>query len=190
MKTLSLSDSNGRLTGQKTRLRAKLPADAERDYQWQTDAEIAYLDATLPLRMTYSDYLKEYLKTLRHHSPTRRLFAIETLGGEHIGNCTYYGINEGKREAELGIVIGHHSYRDRGYGTDAVAILLRHIFSNTRLERITLKTRADNIRAQKCFLKCGFSPRGQQIIGAYHFLFMEINRSRWLQRAGKTSPVT
>ena len=164
------------LTGQKTRLRAKTAADAERDYQWQTDAEIMHLDATMPLEITFTRYLIEYRQSLREHSPTRRLFAIETMGGEHIGNLSYYGINEDEGRAELGIMIGQRDYRDKGYGTDAVNTLLRHIFNHTSLRRITLKTLPENIRAQKCFLKCGFTPSGEKTIDGHHFLLMEITR--------------
>ena len=189
MKTRSLYDFKTPLTGRKTRLRAKTTADAERDYRWQTDAETAHLDATLPLGMSFARYLFEYQQMLREHSPTRRLFAIETTSGEHIGNLSYYGINEEKGEAELGIMIGQRNYRDKGYGTDAVNTLLRHIFSHNSLKRITLKTLAGNIRAQKCFLKCGFAPSGEKAIDGHHFLLMEITHAAWRSQRGKTPPL-
>ena len=180
MKTPSLSVSEIRPTGRQSSLRAKSLEDAERDYQWQTDAEMARLDATFPLGISFAGYLAEYRRTLRHGSPTRRMFAIENAGGEHIGNCGYYGINEDRAEAELGIMIGQRSHLDKGYGADAVNALLRYIFDHTALKRIFLKTLPENIRAQKCFLKCGFIPCGQKTIEERHFLLMEIDRNRWL----------
>jgi len=185
MKTPSLYSIKNRLAGRKTRLRAKRPADAERDYQWQTDAEMAYLDATLPLKMTYANYLVQYLQKLSHNSPTRRLFAIETTDGEHIGNLSYYAINRAKGEAELGIMIGQHSYRGKGYGTDAVHTILCHIFINTALKRIILKTLKGNTRAQKCFLKCGFTPFEEKKVEGHYFLLMEMDRDRWLELSKK-----
>ena len=80
----------------------------------------------------------------------RHRFAVETLDGKHIGNCAYYGVNETKGEAELGIMIGDRDCWDKGYGADAVGTLLDYIFRRTNLKRIHLKTLDSNIRAQKC----------------------------------------
>ncbi|MFA5316368.1 MAG: GNAT family N-acetyltransferase [Dehalococcoidales bacterium] len=187
MKTLSHCDSDAPLAGDKTRLRVKIFADAERDYQWQTDNEITYLDASRPLRITFTQYLAEYLKTLSNPSPMRRFFAIETLDGEHIGNCTFYSIDRERGKAELGIMIGQREYWGKGYGTDAVNTMLGYIFNHTGLKRIRLKTLVSNIRARKCFLKCGFAACGQKNIEGYQFLLMEISHDRWLELAGKSS---
>lgn len=186
MKTLSPCDFEAPLVGGKTRLRAKMLADAKRDYQWQTDPETAYLDATEPLNIPFSRYFTEYREILSHPSPLRRFFAIETFSGEHIGNCTYYGIDREKDEAELGIMIGRREYRGKGYGADAVNTMLGYIFKQTGLKSIKLKTLTGNLQAQKCFLKCGFAALGEKTVEGYHFLLMEIDRDRWLKQ-GKNS---
>jgi len=188
MKIPSPCGSNPPLVGQKTRLRAKTLADAEQDYRWQSDPETARLDATEPLAMPFSFYLVEYQKTLDYPSPERRIFAIETRnGGQHIGNCTYYGIDQRKGEAELGIMIGEREFRGKGYGSDAVNTLLCHIFTQTSLKKIRLKTLWHNLRAQKCFLKCGFTATGEKIMEGHHFLLMELDRNQWLKLAADKS---
>lgn len=190
MKTLSPCDYKTPLTGGKTRLRAKILADAERDYRWQSDPETAYLDATEPPKMPFSRYLTEYREILSLPSPERRFFAIETLSGKQIGNCTYYGIDQQKGEAELGIMIGARQYRGKGYGTDAVTTLLGYIFKQTHLKKIRLKTLVDNPRAQQCFSKCGFAASGEKTIEGHHFLLMEIDRDRWLKQAANNADRT
>ncbi|RJQ40881.1 MAG: N-acetyltransferase [Dehalococcoidia bacterium] len=165
--------------GTKTRLRAKTLADAGRDYRWQCDPETACLDATEPLRMPFVQYLAEYRKMLSLASPERRFFAIETLSGQHIGNCSYYGIDRQKGDAELGIMIGERQYRGKGYGSDAATTLLDYIFRQTDLKKIRLKTLWDNLRAQRCFAKCGFIASGEKMIEGHHFLLMETDRERW-----------
>ena len=190
MKTLSHCDPDSPLTGSKTRLRAKAPTDAERDYLWQADPETARLDATEPLKMTFSRYCAEYMKVLSFHSPERRLFAIDTLDGKHIGNCSYYNIDWLSGEAELGVMIGDTAHRGKGYGADAVNTLLFHIFEQTDLKRIRLKTLWDNLRAQKCFRKCGFAASGEKTIEEHHFLIMEIDRKRWLKQTARNSVQT
>ena len=167
------------IVGSKIILLDKKLADAQDDYSWQADPELAQLDAAPLLATTFSKYLADYASELRYPSPTRCQFAIETVDGQHIGNCTYYGINEADGEAELGIMIGNRDYWDKGYGTDAVAALLRHIFHRTDLKRVYLKTLDSNHRAQRCFQKCGFTPYRHLIKDGFSFVLMEIRREDW-----------
>jgi RimJ/RimL family protein N-acetyltransferase len=160
-------------------IREKSPSDAFDDYAWETDPELARLDAAPVLSIPYSQYLPEYTDELHNLSTTSYRFAIDNLEGEHIGNCSYYNVNRSKGEAELGIMIGNRDYWSKGYGTDAVATLVNYIFRRTKLNRIHLKTLDWNIRAQKCFQKCGFTPYGQLARDGYNFMLMEINREKW-----------
>jgi RimJ/RimL family protein N-acetyltransferase len=169
----------------KTRLREKKLGDAGSDYSWQTNPELSALDAVPPLSLSYPEYLARYATELRYPSARRQRFAIETTDGKHIGNCTYYAINNKRGEAELGIMIGNRNYWDKGYGVDAVTNLLELIFRETRLNRIYLKTLVNNARAQKCFTRCGFTPCGHLKRDGYNFILMELNRRQWHQQAKK-----
>ncbi len=162
------------LNVQKVRLRQKKLADAANDYAWRVDPELSSLDAAPALVCSFEEYLKIYAEELNHPLRGQCRFAIETLDGEHIGNCGYFDIDEGEGEAELGIMIGERAYWDKGYGADAVITLLNHNFATTKLKRIYLKTLDWNIRAQKCFEKCGFTPCREVIVKGYRFLIMEI----------------
>jgi RimJ/RimL family protein N-acetyltransferase len=160
----------------KVRLREKRLDDAALDYAWKTNAKLAKLDAAPALRIGFQQYLANYADELRHPSPNRERFAIETTNGKHIGNCTYYAINKANGEAELGIMIGNRTYWDKGYGASAVSTLVRHIFQRTRLVRIYLKTLISNKRAQKCFAKCGFTRCGRLSYDGHNFVLMELRR--------------
>ncbi len=181
------------VTGNKIRLRKKRLVDAADNYAWQTDHELNQLDAVPLQSTTFPHYLTAYLDELRYPSSKRRTFAIETLEGKHIGNCSYYDINEDKGETQLGIMIGNRDYWDKGYGTEAVTMLLSRIFQETNLNRVYLKTLVSNIRAQRCFQKCGFALYGTLNKDGYHFVLMEIFRKQWSERNLKkyrTSPDT
>ena len=169
----------------KTRLREKMLGDAGYDYSWQTDPELAALDAISPPSLSYPEYLARYALELRYPSARRQRFAIETLHGEHIGNCTYYAIEHKRGEAEIGIMIGNRDYWDKGYGADAINKLLEYIFGQTGLNRIYLKTLVANTRAQKCFTRCGFTPFGNLKRDGYNFMLMELQRRQWRQQSGK-----
>ncbi len=166
-------------TGSKVILRGKTLADAQDDYTWQTDPELARLDAVPSLATTFAQYWSDYAAELRYSSSARHQFAVETLDGKHIGNCSWYNCSETKGEAELGIMIGNHDYWDKGYGTDAVTTLVSYIFHQTNLKRVYLKTLDWNIRAQKCFEKCGFTPCGYLARDGFSFVLMELHRKQW-----------
>ena len=170
------------ISGDKIKLRGKRLSDAADDYAWLTDAELAELDAAPLPTTTFPQYLADYASNLRYPPTIRHQFAIETSEGKHIGNCTYYGIDSDKNQAELGIMIGDRDYWDQGYGSDAVAALLDHVFRKTRLNRLYLKTLLSNTRAQKCFSKCGFTPYGHLKKDGYSFILMESKREEWEKR--------
>ncbi len=168
------------LAGKRINLRPKQLQDAANDYKWQTDSELCRLDAASPLLCSFQEFLESYVEEF--HRPSRSCrFAIETLDGKHIGNCSYFSVDETKMEAELGIMIGDKDYWDQGYGADVILTSLNHVFSRTSLKRICLKTLNWNIRAHKCFHKCGFGAYGQLTRGEHNFILMKIERPDWLK---------
>ncbi len=173
------------IVGSRVILRGKKLADARWDYIWQTDPELARLDAISPLAMTFAQYLSDYASELCCSPRNRRHFAIETLDGKYIGNCSYYNFNEARDEAELGIMIGDRDYWDVGYGADAITIFVSHLFRQTKLKRVYLKTLDSNRRAQRCFEKCGFTACGRLVRNGFNFMLMEIHRKQWQERPGQ-----
>jgi ribosomal-protein-alanine N-acetyltransferase len=163
------------INGNKVRLRHKRLHDATNDYEWRRDDELCRLDAAQPLTNTFEEYLK-FSSDMPVYSRRSCQFAIETLEGKYIGNCSYFDIDEDAGETEIGIMIGDKAYWSQGYGTDAMLTALNYIFSQTSLKRVYLKTLEWNIRAQKCFLKCGFAVCGKLIRDGYSFMVMEILR--------------
>lgn len=172
----------GTIAGQKVRLRRKRLSDARNDYAWQTNAELAQLDAAPLLTTSYEQYIVDYTTELRYPTSSRRIFGIETFDGKHIGNCVYYNIDEQKGDAEMGIMLGDRDYWDKGYGTDVACTLVDHIFSETKIKRLYLKTLEWNHRAQRCFEKCGFTASGRMTRAGYDFLQMELHRKDWEAR--------
>jgi len=177
-------------TEKRIRLRYKRLSDAKEDYSWQTDPELAKLDAAITLKMTYQQYLSEYSFDLCYPSSNRHEFAIETLDGEHIGNCVYYNVNSAEKKTELGIMIGNRTYWNQGYGVESISALLDHIFNKVRLEQVYLTTLIWNTRAQKCFKKCGFNERSQIVRDGHTFLLMVIHREEWEKLRISSSSLT
>ena len=168
-----------RVVGDLTVLRSKVMDDAEADYSWRIDPELARLDATRPVTMSFIEYMRYHRDDVNYPSPWSVRMAIDTLDGRHIGNCMYYDINTDKSQCEFGIMIGDRNYWGRGYGTDVVKSALKHIFTTTQLKRVYLHTLFDNFRAQKSFSRAGFEVVREVKRDGYKFKLMEITQKDW-----------
>ena len=173
-----------KITGDKVTLRSKTMSDARADYRWQSDPDLAELDAARPLHLSFTAYLLDYSIELRSPGFRRFPLAIDTLDGAHIGNCTLYDIDEKQQAAQLGILIGETDYWGKGYGTDAVRTMAHFAFTTTTLTRLYLKTLDWNLRAHKSFEKCGFVATGFMKRYEYNFKTMDLTRERWERFTG------
>ena len=161
-------------TGRLVRLREKTVEDAERDYAWRTDQELAAYDAARPLTVRFTNFVATLAEELKYPTAHRRTFGIDDLAtGRHIGNIMYYGYDAKQREAEIGITIGDREYWSRGLGVDVVQAMLGYLFEEKRLERVYLHTLTWNYRAQKSFERSGFQRIRQVARGGYEFIYME-----------------
>jgi RimJ/RimL family protein N-acetyltransferase len=116
-------------------------------------------------------------------------FSIRTLADDElIGNCSLFDVNHKNRRAELGIVIGEKEYWGRGYGTDAMSVLLRFGFDELNLHRVELQVYDFNPRGIRAYEKLGFVHEGRrrEVVwreGAYHdMLLMSILEDEWRKR--------
>jgi RimJ/RimL family protein N-acetyltransferase len=164
--------------GRRVILRQKRLSDGANDYAWRCDEELARFDAAPPLRTSFANFLASLSAQHRYPDAGRRSYAIEDEGGRHIGNVMYYNLREDVGEAELGITIGDRGCWGQGYGSDAVHALVRFLFRSKGLRRVFLHTLDWNSRAQRCFGKAGFEPRGTVWRDGQNFVLMEVRRDR------------
>ena len=167
------------IKGQKVILREKNIEDAEDDYRWRTDEELAKLDATRPINMSFSNFRSYVEEEIRSPSPRSTRLAIDTIYGKHNGNFMYYDIDLRRGESELGIMIGDRSYWSKGYGSDAIRAVRNHLFSQTTLKRLYLHTLEWNERARKSFTNAGLREVKLVSRGGLKFVLMETLRSEW-----------
>ncbi len=87
-------------------------------------------------------------------------FAIEA-DGYFIGRCGLFSFEHTNQTCELGIGIGNADYRDRGYGRDALRVLLDYAFRLRNMRKVWLTVNADNPRAIRAYTVCGFVEEGR-----------------------------
>ena len=165
--------------GRRTVVRRKRMADAAHEYAWRSDEELARFDASIPMRIPFLDYQRNWSFDMRFMDMAGRSFAVEDENGEHIGNIMYYNHNADRHEAELGISIGRRDCWAQGYGRDAVAALVSYLFRTTDLQRLYLHTLEWNKRAYRSFQNAGFAECGTSWRNGNTFVVMEVRRE-WL----------
>jgi RimJ/RimL family protein N-acetyltransferase len=172
--------------GDRIRLRHVEREDLPRFVEWLNDPEVRRgLAMHLPLSMAEeADWFENTLK----REPDERPLAIEVGRAEGwalVGNCGFFNIEWRARSAELGIFIGDKDCWNKGYGTEAMRLLLRHGFDTLNLNRIYLRVFADNPRAIGAYEKAGFVEEGRMRQAEYHeghyldVLLMSVLKSEW-----------
>lgn len=171
--------------GKRVRLRPFTRDDLPAMIKWNNDPEVErFVDCDLPKS------LPECAAWFDENVPSRdyRLFALEDEEGRLIGDLELDHISWRTGEAELRVRIGEKDYWNKGYGTDAVRVLLDLSFSALGLRRIYLRVYRFNRRAIRCYEKCGLSKQGllhrQSTRGTQwkDIVLMIIDRETWAGR--------
>jgi len=147
------------LEGQKVRLRPVRPADLQSFTHWLADPEVRRWLAAVEKPPTLDEEIAWYEET--RANPNNVLWAIESLEGQLVGTCELRMAAK-HRKAELGISIHDKEEWSKGYGTDAVRLMLEYGFEDMELNRIELTTDEDNARGRRCYEKCGFVEEGMR----------------------------
>lgn len=147
--------------GKRIRFRAVEHTDLPRCQEWLNDPEVTEgLSQYIPL--SYLDEEHWFEQAMRAE-PEARPLAIEVRDGSdwrHVGNIGFMNVEWTPRSAEFGIFIGDKSIWDKGYGTEAVQLLLLHGFKTLNLNRIYLRVFSTNLRARHSYEKAGFVLEG------------------------------
>ncbi len=105
---------------------------------------------------------------------------VDRAGDRLIGRVLLFNVNLVDRTAMCGIFIGEADYRGRGYGAEALRLLLDYAFNLLNLQSVMLGVLEFNTPALRCYEKVGFRPIGRRrqartIAGrSYDEIYMDI----------------
>jgi RimJ/RimL family protein N-acetyltransferase len=96
-------------------------------------------------------------------SDERYNFTIyERASGRAIGNCGLHEVDLANRRTVVGIMIGEPEARGRGYGTEAMRLLLDYAFTILGMHSVMLTVFEYNQAALRCYQKVGFREIGRR----------------------------
>jgi RimJ/RimL family protein N-acetyltransferase len=85
-----------------------------------------------------------------------------------IGDIALQSIDHLNRNANIRIMINPENARGKGYGTEAIQLLLEHAFGVLNLHRIELNVFSYNEKAYKVYERIGFKKEGVQRDALYY----------------------
>jgi len=148
------------MEGKLVRLRPYDKSDLDDLMKWVNDEDVTRFLGSLMTPPLSRSAEEGFLGMAMTHSETHKVFAIETLAGEFAGGIDLRVVDQIDRRAEVGIVIGFKDFWGKGYGTDAMKVLLKFAFGRLNLNRVSLRVFDYNERAIKSYEKCGFKREG------------------------------
>jgi RimJ/RimL family protein N-acetyltransferase len=154
--------------------------------RFSRDSEYSRLLDSFPCRLFTKEGTKKWIeKDLEKEKVI--IFAIRTLTDDRlIGDVGLDGMTWNHGESFLGIGVGEREFWGKGYGSDAMKLVLGYAFTELNLRRVTLNVFEYNPRAIHCYEKVGFQHEGRvrkylnREGRRWDLLYMGITKDEWL----------
>ncbi|MBT8264968.1 MAG: GNAT family N-acetyltransferase [Bacteroidia bacterium] len=172
------------LKGKNIVLRALEPEDLDFLYLIENDEKVWEISNT---QTPYSKYLlREYLQKAHKdiYEVKQLRLVIASYDKETLGFIDIFDFDFKNLKAGIGIVIKRSSDRGKGYGTEALQLLIAYCFKKLHLHQLYCNISEENEASLKLFKKEGFEVIGLKkdwnlINGAYknEYLLQNINQN-------------
>jgi RimJ/RimL family protein N-acetyltransferase len=144
------------LFGEMVKLRSLRQDDLFDRIEWLNDTEIVRLfTGALPSKV-YAIADAERWRQILESDLSSVVWAIDTKTGRHIGDIDIHSIDRVAHTGKLTVLIGEKAFWNQGYGTDTIRTLLRYVFFCMGLSTVCLRVYDFNLRAMRCYERCGF----------------------------------
>ncbi|WP_263706472.1 GNAT family N-acetyltransferase [Shouchella tritolerans] len=144
----------------KVKLRKVTIDDAELYHTWRNDMEV--MRNTSPSLDIYTiEATRGFVEQVILGSNTAKSYMIiEKENEKPIGITTLINIDDKNRNAECIIDIGEKDFWGKGYGREALTLLLNYSFLEMNLHRVYLRVFSFNKKAIRLYEKLGFRHEG------------------------------
>ncbi len=154
------------LTGPTIALRPVEPSDLPTIRSWLNDPQIrSLIGETRPLSLAAAE---AYVDKLQRDDTRVWFMIVERATGRLIGECGLLRMMPDWRTTDLSIILGDPDSWGRGYGTEAITLLIDYAFGALNFHRIAIGVVGFNTRALHFYEKVGFRREGIQREGYYY----------------------
>ena len=148
------------LKGEHIYLRALEPEDLDFVYVVENDEQIWEMSST---QTPYSRFLiKQYLENAHQdiYEVKQLRLVICTADDASIGLIDLFDYNPTHNRAGVGIIIAEKEHRGKGYGAEALQLIIQYGFTHLRLHQLYANISEDNLTSIKLFESRGFQKIG------------------------------
>ncbi len=149
------------LHGERVYLRRPGMSDATRVFHWERDDEVWRYDIHRPYSRTMAEFMPTFERSYVRGNGRQFWFIIEDEHHVPIGTITYFNIDYRLGQVEVGLGLGEKTRWGQGYGSEAIRILVQHLFTFPGIMRIYAETAQVNHPARHAFAKANFVEVGQ-----------------------------
>lgn len=177
------------LTGARVRLRPVAPPDLSVLYRWYNDAEVvAPFDRfAIDTFASFESALRAAPNDPRSQAPR---FVVEPRDdpGHVVGMVGHYLAHPVLEITDVWYVLGEIAARGKGYGQEAVALMVTHLFASQEHGRIGATCDVENVPSSRLLERIGFRREGTLRAALFHHgrwhdvAVYGITRSEWAAR--------
>ncbi len=182
------------LQGYALRLRPPEISELPALYDWYNDPEIA-----APFDRFTLDALPDFRKAVAEADgdlgSLAPRFVIERLEGPRpIGLLGHYRPHPVLETTDIWYMLGERAERGKGYGKEAVGLLVDYLFHASDLARVGATTDVANVPSMRLLEGLGFRREGTMVSALYHHggwhdvAFYGVTRSEWAASPRSVNP--
>ncbi len=152
------------LTGERVRLRAVEPEDADNIFEWENDPEIWLISSTI-VPFSKAEIIQYVKSANRDIYTTHQLrLMIETNENQStvVGAIDMFNFDPFHRRAGVGILIAGDENRRKGYASETLKILIRYAFDFLLLKQLYCTIPDGHESSIRLFESLGFMPCGRK----------------------------
>lgn len=150
-----------KMRGKKVGLAVMEKADLPKFKKWLNDPKLSLFMREFDSMLADENVLEWYEQSI-HDEHQIDFSIVDMEDGELVGACTLIGIDRRNSTAELRIFIGRQKFWNKGYGSEAMVLLLDYAFNVLNLHSVYLKVNSINKNAIRVYEKLGFSMAGKR----------------------------
>lgn len=171
------------------RLTAPRAEDAEAFSRWSEDGEYRRLADTEAPRPLPPEYFRDRDQSVVEPAADAVELRIRTIADDRlVGFVAIFGIEWHNSHGWVAVGIGDAADRGKGFGKEAVGLVLRYGFHELGLRRLSLDVIADNLPAVALYRTLGFQEEGRMRERVYRdgltadLIYMGLLRRDWEAR--------
>lgn len=176
------------LSSERTYLRPVEKEDLSLLYQWANDAVLRGLIGEVT--PTSLGSLEEFLEKARADNSRIWLVIVAKETNRVIGETGLLRMFPAWRTTDMSLIIGDEDARGKGYGAEAIRLMLSYAFGYLNFHRVAIGVVGTNERALRFYEKAGFKREGLQRDGYYYnhayqdFVMMSMLENEYRDRYG------